>query len=388
MGAQLRHADVVFRPKAPPPRRVVYDWTDYCNAKCFFCPREEYVRSINGEGGFVPFENIKQLAPVLETAETFCISSGIGEPLLHPELQQILEWLYKLNPKIRLQTVTNGTALTANKASWFAGHLDWLSVSLNAANGEAHMRDMFPHLAKRGIDPQKRWKLHVRHLTEFLAALPQADRDRVQFAMVTHRYNIQDLPDFVRLVKSMGGKKAVITNIAVHPHTLDWSLFWVKDEYNNRVEEACEIGAQIGVNVHGVRFYTSVKPNIDLDQLCRDPLEVAYISRSAQMAPCCQWSEARFDVDMDSPDGFDPYWNNDVLTRLRQKRDYPSCRGCAITRVFDETSFHFSPKLKKVLLDEGRLSEIDADNDYPESQLVLTCSNLGLDLPILRRTLR
>ena len=102
----------------------------------------------------------------------FGISSGIGEPLLHPELENILDWLYKINPNILLRTVTNGTALNAKKAAWFAGHLDWLSVSLNAANAEAHLRDMFPHLKKTGTDSVKRWNYHIRRLTEFVAALP------------------------------------------------------------------------------------------------------------------------------------------------------------------------------------------------------------------------
>jgi len=94
-----------------------------------------------------------------------------------------------------------GTALTAEKAAWFAGHLDWLSISLNASNGEAHMRDMFPHLAKRGVDPEKRWELHLRHITEFIAALPAEDRPRVRLNMIAHRHNIEDIVDFVYVVE-------------------------------------------------------------------------------------------------------------------------------------------------------------------------------------------
>jgi hypothetical protein len=78
-------------------------------------------------------------------------------------------------------------------------------VSLNASNGEAHMRDMFPHLAKRGIDAGKRWELHLRHLADFIAALLPADRLRVRFNMIAHRHNIKDIVDFVRVVQRVGG---------------------------------------------------------------------------------------------------------------------------------------------------------------------------------------
>jgi MoaA/NifB/PqqE/SkfB family radical SAM enzyme len=372
----------------PFPETFTLDWTDYCNAKCFFCPREEYEKRIGGSGGFIAFKNIMKLEPPLRAAKYFRITSGIGEPLLHPEVENILEWLYTINPAILLQVVTNGTTLTKDKAAWFAGHLDWLSVSLNAGNAEAHMRDMFSHLAKRGIDPQKRWELQIGRLTEFLGALPRGDRARVRFQMVTHRDNIKDMPEFVRLVSVMGGSQAVITNICVHPETVNSSLYWVRDLYNDIVEEACETGARLGVQVHAVRFFTHIKPQIDLDKVCRDPIDIAYVSRSSEGAPCCHWAEKKFPVDIyDRDDGFEQYWNNDTLRRLRQKRDFVSCLACGMSRVFDEMSFHFSPKLKETLIAERRISEVDSNNDYPDALLVRRCVENRLDLPSIRRSL-
>src|SRR5690242_6044922 len=86
---------------APYPRQLVLDWTDYCNAKCFFCWREKYEQEMGGMGEFIPFEKLKKLQDVLSKVEIFGISSGIGEPLLHPELDDILAWLYRINPSIR-----------------------------------------------------------------------------------------------------------------------------------------------------------------------------------------------------------------------------------------------------------------------------------------------
>jgi len=176
-----------FAARAPYPQQIVLDWTTYCNAKCFFCPR-----NIDG-GDFVPLATLTKLEKVLSSVKYFSMSSSIGEPLLHPELRQILEWLYRINPSVLVRVTTNGTALTAQKAAWFAGHLDWLSVSLNASNGEAHMRDMFPHLAERGIDAEKRWELHLRHIAEFIAALPAEDRPRVRINMIAHRHRYHRL---------------------------------------------------------------------------------------------------------------------------------------------------------------------------------------------------
>lgn len=374
--------------KAPLPESIYLDWTDYCNAKCFFCERDNYERHIGGRGEFIPFAKLKKLETALGAVKYFGISSGIGEPLLHPELKEILDWLYEINPRIQLRVVTNGTTLTGAKAAWFAGHLDWLSVSLNASNAEAHLRDMFPHLVKTGEDAAKRWELQIRRLTEFIAALPPADRKRIRIQAVAHRNNIQDLPDFVRLVARLGASHAVIPNIAAHAQTVDSSLYWVKDAYNDAFDEACCVGAALGVRVDGGRFFTSVKPVLDLDKVCRDPIDIAYISRASTAAPCCQWVDAAIPLDCyEDENGFERYWNNDVLQRLRAKRDFPSCRVCGMSRVFDETSFHLSPKLKQDLIKAKRLSDIESQNDYPDAGLVKACVDNRLDLPSIRRTL-
>jgi MoaA/NifB/PqqE/SkfB family radical SAM enzyme len=387
-GMTILPADASTDVAAAYPQSLVLDWTDYCNAKCFFCYREKYEQEIGGRGEFIPFARLKKLEKVLSRIKFFGISSAIGEPLLHPELQQILEWLYSINPNILIRTTTNGTALMADKAAWFAGHLDWLSVSLNASNGEAHLRDMFPHLVKRGIDAQKRWELHLRHLKEFMEALSAEDRRRIRFQMVAHRYNVKDIVDFIRVVERLGGSHAVITNIAVHAETVDWSLYWIKDLYNEAVDEAREVGTRLGIQVDAARFYTSIKPVLDLDEVCRDPIDIAYISRASVGAPCCQWTEAGIPTDVyTDEEGFERYWNDDVLRRLRQKRNFESCHVCGLSRVFDETSFHLSPKLKQQLIGVGRLSEIENQNDYPDATLVRTCNENGLDLPMIRHSL-
>src|SRR6516164_1689945 len=395
---RLRHATAMLSSEgpssvdlAPYPELIYLDWTDYCNASCFFCPRSfnEYEKQIGGKGEFVPFAKLKKLERVLSSVKYFGISSSIGEPLLHPELQQILQWLYEINPKITIRATTNGTALTAEKAAWFAGHLDWLSVSLNAGNGEAHMRDMFPQLAARGIDAGKRWELHLRHIGEFIAALPAADRPRIRLNMIAYRHNTKDIVDFVRVVERVGCLHATISNIVVHPHIVDWSLYGVRDLYNEAVDKACELGARLGIRVDAPRFYTSIKPvMLDLEKACREPINVAYINRAKFSAPCCQWTEEVIAQDVYSDDeGFDRYWNQDVFRRLRQKRDSQSCRVCNLTRVFDETSFHFSAYLKKQLIASGQLSDKHSKSDYPEQQLVRVCVESRLDLPSIRHTL-
>jgi MoaA/NifB/PqqE/SkfB family radical SAM enzyme len=47
-----------------------------------------------------PAEKLTKLEKVLSSVKYFSMSSSIGEPLLHPDLRQILEWLYRINPTV------------------------------------------------------------------------------------------------------------------------------------------------------------------------------------------------------------------------------------------------------------------------------------------------
>src|SRR5262249_13201758 len=95
------------------------DWTDYCNAKCFFCSR-----NISG-GDFIPLAKLTKLEKVLSSVKYFSMSSAIGEPLLHPELRQILEWLYRINPTVSVRVTTNGSRVAERerRRSPYARHV-------------------------------------------------------------------------------------------------------------------------------------------------------------------------------------------------------------------------------------------------------------------------
>jgi len=180
----------------------------------------------------------------------------------------------------------------------------------------------------------------------------------------------------------------VITPVNVHEETVDFSLYWVRDLYNDVVDEAVVEGTRLGVRVDAARFYTSVKPVLDLDKVCQYPNDTAYVSKSGVADPCCQWLDAKIPCDVYSDkDGFERFWNDDVFRRLRKGRNFPSCQVCVLSRVFDELSFHFTPKLKGQLISANRLSEMEGESDFPDAELIRLCVKNRLDLPALQRTL-
>ena len=376
---------------APLPKVIYIELADYCNLNCMFCGREAEVLKTGDKGGFVDIEQVKKLERPLRAATYFGLSGRIGEPLLHPKLAELLEWLYKINPGILLRITTNGTALTRKMAGLLAGHIDFLAISLNAANASAYARDMRPVGNRPGKDWTANWNNLIRRITQFMDALPSADREKVFVIAPAHRDNIDDLPDFVRLVASMGCSRAVITPMQVHDEAkIDMSIYWMKDKYNDVIDYASALGTELGIRVDAARFYRTVKTEIDIATLCRDPLDVAYLNmeKQGETAPCCHWAEEKIPMDVyGDRDGFERFWNQDILQRLRANRDFKSCQACGLTRAFDEVMFHFTPFLKGKLIESGRIADAEVRNAYPDHDLVRACDKASLDLPSLRRSL-
>jgi MoaA/NifB/PqqE/SkfB family radical SAM enzyme len=376
----------------PLPKVVYMELADYCNLNCMFCGRGAYVAATGDTGGFTEIEKLQKLERPLRAAHYLGLSGRIGEPLIHPRLEQILRWVYEINPAILLRITTNGTALSRKLAALVAGHLDSLGISLNASNAEAYFREMRP-VGQRSADPQAWWNNLIRRISEFIAALPASDRSRVRMIVPVQRDNINDVFDFVRLVAGMGGSHAVITPMQVHDDSkIDMSIYWIKDKYNDVLDEAAALGASLGVRLEAARFYTNPKlENVDLDSLCRDPVEAAYLnngkSQLGGIAPCCHWIEDTFTTDIYSDyDAFERLWNSDIYRRLRRKRDFKSCKACGLARSFDEVSFHFTPLLKKNLVKSRRCAEAEAEGGSADSELIRICRGLSLDLRSLRRT--
>jgi MoaA/NifB/PqqE/SkfB family radical SAM enzyme len=374
---------------APLPKLVYVELADYCNLSCTFCQRSTYVDAV-GRGGFIEFEMLKKLEQPLRAAKYFGLSGRIGEPLLHPKLESILHWLYEINPEILLRITTNGTALGRKLAGLFAGHLDCLSISLNASNAQAYVRDMRP-VGQHGADPLAWWNNLIRRISEFIAALPAADRGRVRVIAPVQRDNLDDMANFVRLAASMGCSRATFTVMQFHDDTnFGASVFWIKDRYNDVMDQIAALGAGLGVNVEAARFYTNPKPEkLDLDALCREPLESAYLNmeKLGTTAPCCHWSEEAMPMDVYSDSrAFERFWNSDTYRRLRRKRDFQSCKSCGMSRAFDEMSFHLTPSMKYILAITNWSAVEEARDVYPDSELVRACNALSLDLPKLRHT--
>ena len=119
-------------------KRAYVEITNICNLHCSFCPgtrRRQRLMSV---------EEFSVMAEKLRGTVQYLYLHVMGEPLLHPELPQILAAAEKLG--FRICVTTNGTLLDkAGEALLNSGALHKVSVSLHSFEGNDG-GDMRPYL--------------------------------------------------------------------------------------------------------------------------------------------------------------------------------------------------------------------------------------------------
>ena len=114
------------------PVEIVIEITSHCNLSCIMCSRKSSTRT-SGYMDFLLFKRI--INQVKGYAELVYLSGGIGEPLMHPDLHDMIE--YCVRNDVRVGVSTNATLLTAKKTDLILKNPpDILLLSLDGATKE------------------------------------------------------------------------------------------------------------------------------------------------------------------------------------------------------------------------------------------------------------
>lgn len=123
-----RPVQLVSRPAERTLKRVYVEITNICNLRCSFCP------GARREKRYLPPEEFRVLAERLRPYASYLYLHVMGEPLLHPQLGELLHISWEMGFKICL--TTNGVLLPDRQALLLSGPpLHKVSVSLHCMEG-------------------------------------------------------------------------------------------------------------------------------------------------------------------------------------------------------------------------------------------------------------
>ena len=318
------------------PRSLYLETTNRCDSKCQTCIRT-----------FATLERPADLT--LERARTIVdqfpdldrvVLHGIGEPLLNPEIFDIVAYLKK-----RVTTVlfnSDAIGLTQARAVRLVeSGLDEFRVSMDAATPATYRR-------LRGVDRFESVTTNVGRLVALQREMGRTT-PRVSLWFTAARANIEELPAFVELAARLEVREVYVQRLVWNEIGLATSANALHGKLSEleraRLGEAEALAARLGV---AMRASGLTSPLASLEgggagarpwSGCQRPWTLAYVTANGNVAPCCisPWvarDYAGLILGNAFDERFESIWDGERYQRFR--RDFESstppdpCRGCGL----------------------------------------------------------
>jgi MoaA/NifB/PqqE/SkfB family radical SAM enzyme len=268
--------------------KVYVEPTVACNLDCITCFRNEWENPM-GQMSDATFgsilDGLKALDPVPDV-----YFGGIGEPLHHPMTPAWVGQAKALGASVEL--ITNGTTLTEEVSrQLIEAGLDLLWVSIDGASPET-----FADVRVGANLPQV-----IENLKRFSRARPAAHHPKpeIGIAFLAMKRNIADLPEIIRLGKSLKATRFSVSNI--QPATADMQA---EALYTQVIHNIAYLEAP-----HLPRLKV---PRMDFDPSTRDALFEAFNSQLNIEFAGNNWSGASDTCNFVESGTMSIAWNGDV----------------------------------------------------------------------------
>ncbi len=276
---------------APGPSALYLEVTNRCNLECRTCIRT--YRELEPPAD-LRAADVESILAQMDSGPERAVLQGIGEPLLNPEIFEIVRLLRARGARVAFNT--NGTLLDdVRRRRIVAEGPDELRVSLDSATAEAfeRVRAAPPRVFEKILDGVRRLAVEAR---------AAGGRPSLSLWIIGVRENESDLVPIVRLARDLGVPEVYLHRLVFQEDDTafgiarrDESLF---TETNGRVDavvaEAARVAAELGIAFKGSGaaaptevFERRSRPGEMPWSRCRRPWTLMYVTANGNVLPCC-----------------------------------------------------------------------------------------------------
>lgn len=182
---------------------------------------------------------INRIADIIPFCKEFMFSSV--EPLIHPDLFRMMDYLSEMNSHIEFPIQTNGMLLNANIIDQLSyRNVPWVSIALDGITQRS------ASFFKTGTDFQK----VCAHIKMLRKKLPSNRIIRTVF--VAHTENISELTRYVRFCKELGVDAIDVNGLFCYNAAFTPYALYGPDGNSDAgkiFQEAKDIGEEIGIHI-------------------------------------------------------------------------------------------------------------------------------------------
>jgi MoaA/NifB/PqqE/SkfB family radical SAM enzyme len=230
-------------------RKLYIEPTNLCNLDCLTCMRNDW----NEPMGKMSKHVFKKIVEGLDTFKPVpsVFFGGIGEPLLHPRIVEMVKQVKSLGTSVEL--ITNGTLLTKEMSQQLVrAGLDTLWVSLDGAKPESYADVRLGAALPQIIENLKNFYL-VTLVEGYEGVCGPMPITQLGIAFVAMKRNIADLPDVINIGHRAGAKYFSVSNV------LPYNSEMLKEVLYNKT-------------INNINTDNLILPEIDIDEITRNPL--------------------------------------------------------------------------------------------------------------------
>ncbi len=302
------------------PERIQIEITNRCNYSCGMCPRETF----NLPEKDIPFDLFKHIIDRIDSRYNVTLT-GWGEPLLHPQLMEMIAYTKNKGHKVGL--TTNGLLLAQYTEKFIEIRLDKLTISLDSIDDESG--------AKEGHPSSKVVQKNIESLVKLRGTKP--------IPVVTIQITMHDEKqclDAVRLAGEIGADRVYLIRLNMPMDKSGFKRPGLKEEleiYEKSEKIASEYGLQVDNNYTAFdnilfRFlYKKMRPAMyRFDKYCPKPYDYLYINIDGRVTPCCDLP--RHEVGNILKEDIDEIWNSENMQYFRKNQN-DICGNCDALRL-------------------------------------------------------
>lgn len=342
--------------KLDPALSMVYvEPTSRCNLRCRTCVRNSWDEPM----GDMSMETYRRLVEGLRPVRSLRKMSfwGFGEPLLHPDIVEMVRMAKEL--KVKTEIVTNGLLLTREiSESMVEVGLDSIVISMDGTSPESYGDIRLGSDFQLVLD-------NVRMLQEARAEVPGKIPDRgpeVGIEFVVMRRNVAELANLPKLAAQMGAVFVVVSNLLPHTEEMSeevlygrWAgssfdfghSLWNPELLLPKISTRPEVIAPLTklIESRGVIGGTGMADGLDSPSYCKFVGEgSAVVSWDGEVSPCVAMMHSypcyilgrpkeikRYTLGNVNQEDIKDIWQKEEFRRFRgqvQRFDFPPCTDC------------------------------------------------------------
>ena len=349
---------------------MILELTNYCNNNCIHCVRDMNLKHLKHKG-FIKKELVKDLMDDLikNNIRFYDLNMfWLGEPLMHPDFNDIYSYILKANKKQKVfNTInihTNAYFLTKEKMDVFFKYSDvvqTLHFTIDAATRETYMK------VKR-FDGFERV---VKNVKEFLKA-KKGKFPRVVMQFIVEEENYKEVPEFIDFwSREFEKNKMHFTKVAYYvPGYVDNFIFLrqldavsggvdkqrkANDLYRkviaeNRIPEHDYTGKEPIFDSEGFDGFpeergNGMKDDFENTEICSGFWKTPVISWTGEVTVCARDNALELCVGNLNENKFSEiWWENGNIRKKRQAminkdfKEIPLCKNCLIPKSSNYTS--------------------------------------------------